>query len=163
MRTEYPHHLAGFPYVGCYRYFLTFCTDNRQPHFTDPGSVSLVETQFLRAANEQSFALVAYVFMPDHVHIVAEGTQDDADLKVFIARAKQYSAYYWKQSGRPPLWQRYSYEHVLRDEEPTRKVVAYILENPVRAGLAASVYEYPYIGSSLYSREELIEWVYRTW
>jgi hypothetical protein len=94
--------------------------------------------------------------------MVVEGLTDDADLKPFISRAKQLSGYYYKQQKKQVLWQRYCYEHVLRNEEPTRAVVAYILENPMRAGLAKTVYEYPYVGSSVYSREDLIEYTYRT-
>jgi len=69
---------------------------------------------------------------------------------------------HYKQKHQARLWQRYSYEHVLRDEEPTRAVVAYILENPMRAKLAETVYEYPHIMSSLFGREELIEFAYRS-
>jgi REP element-mobilizing transposase RayT len=162
MRSNYPHHLAGFSYVGRHRYSLTFCTYDRQPHFTDAETVALVEAQFLRASTEQPFALIAYVYMPDHVHIVAEGTEAHSDLKDFVKRAKQYSGYYWMRSGHPRLWQRYGHEHVLRDDESTRKVVAYILENPLRAALAASVYDYPFIGSTVYTRDQLIEWAYRS-
>jgi hypothetical protein len=39
-------------------------------------------------------------------------------------------------------------------------VARYILENPVRAGLVTTLQEYRFIGSSLYTREQLIEWVY---
>ena len=44
------------------------------------------------------------------------------------------------------LWQRGYYERVLRDEDHTRDVIRYILQNPVRAGLAKSPDEYPFLG-----------------
>jgi hypothetical protein len=47
------------------------------------------------------------------------------------------------------------FERVLRSDEQTGVVARYILENPVRAGLAATLLEYPYSGSSTYSREHL--------
>jgi hypothetical protein len=49
---------------------------------------------------------------------------------------------------------------LLRDNEPTFVVARYILENPVRAGLAASVEEYPFVGSSEYTLSELIASAY---
>ena len=52
---------------------------------------------------------------------------------------------------------------MLREEEATRRVDAYVLENPVRAGLVKTVYDYPFIRSSEYSREALIDYVYRSW
>jgi hypothetical protein len=48
---------------------------------------------------------------------------------------------------------------VLRADETTREVIRYIVENPVRAGLANDVASYPFWGSEVYSREQLIEYV----
>jgi hypothetical protein len=45
---------------------------------------------------------------------------------------------------------------VLRDDEVTIDVARYILGNPVRAGLAATVEEYPYVGSLVYELKNLI-------
>ena len=162
MRTEYPHHLPSFSYLGIQRYFLTFCVDRRSRAFVEREIVDMVWSQFLRAASDEPFSIIACCFMPDHVHLLVEGVEDASDLKRFLSRAKQLSGYHYNQQRKKRLWQRYSYEHVLRDEESTPAVVAYILENPVRAGLAATVHEYPFIASSLYGREELIEYTYRS-
>jgi hypothetical protein len=37
--------------------------------------------------------------------------------------------------------------------------VRYIINNPVRAGLVADVRDYPFWGSSVYSREALLEYI----
>jgi putative transposase len=95
-------------------------------------------------------------------HLVVEGLRDDSDLRRFTSRAKQLSAYHYKQTFKRRLWQRYGYERVLRGEESTRDVVAYVLENPVRAGLVGTVHDYPYIKSSVYDRKALIEFAYAT-
>jgi putative transposase len=161
MRTDYPHHIPGFDYLGCYRYFLTFCCEDRQAAFTEPDIVDLVWSQFLRASDAEGFSIIACCFMPDHIHMLPEGLDDNSDLKAFISRAKQLSGFEFKKACRKKLWQRYSYEHVLRDQESTRAIVAYIIENPVRAKLVESVYEYPHLFSTLYGREELIDFAYR--
>ena len=160
MRTNYPHHLPAFDYTGFHRYFLTFCTEKRVRIFVIDEAVNLVWTQFLRAAGGESMAILACVFMPDHVHLIAEGEEEDSDLKRFISRAKQFSGYHYMQTKGARLWQRYGYEHVLRDEELTRSAMAYVLENPVRAKLVETVWDHPYIRSSKYEREHLIEYVY---
>jgi REP element-mobilizing transposase RayT len=160
LRTYYPHHLQGFSYVGPHRYFLTFCCDNRRLTFGNADVVDLVMSQFLRASSEELMSIIACCFMPDHVHAVVEGSREDSDLKKFVARSKQLAGYHYKRVHRRTLWQRYSYERVLRAEESTRTVVAYVLENPVRAGLAKTVYEYPFLRSGVYSRDELIEYAY---
>src|SRR5262245_7857715 len=97
VRTDYPRHIEGFNYLGEYRYFLTFCCDRRRKAFTVPDAVALVTTHFMRAAEEEEFAIVACCFMPDHAHLVAEGLEDHSDLKRFISRAKQLSGYHYKQ------------------------------------------------------------------
>jgi putative transposase len=160
MCSDYPHHLQSFDYIGEHRYFLTFCCEHRAQRFVDDDAVSLVGAQFLRAAEREAFSIIACCFMPDHAHLVVQGLAEDSDLKQFQSRAKQLSAYHYKERYRHRLWQRYGYERVLREEESTRRVVAYVLENPVRADIVGSVREYPHIMSSLYDRESLIEYAY---
>jgi hypothetical protein len=46
---------------------------------------------------------------------------------------------------------------VLRDDEVTQTVAKYILENPVRAGLMREPLDYPFSGSLVYSREQLVD------
>jgi putative transposase len=141
---------------------LTFCCDGRRKVFTDGTAVDLVMAQFLRAAGDENVAIIVCCFMPDHVHLVVEGQRDDSDLKRFISRAKQLSGYHYKSVHEKRLWQRYGHERALRTEESTGRVAAYVLENPVRAGLAATVYDYPFIKSGVYGREALIEYAYGT-
>lgn len=115
--------------------------------------------QISRAADEQAFAIIAYCFMPDHLHLVVCGSAEDSDLRRFVARSKQYSGYAFASATGGRLWQRYCYEHVLRSEESTRSVVRYVLENPLRKGLASNVADYPFLGSGVYGKSELIEYV----
>jgi REP-associated tyrosine transposase len=159
MRTDYPRHLPTFDYRGPHRYFLTFCTADRHRAFTEAAGVNVVRGQFLRAADRHLVALVAYCFMPDHVHLLVEGTREDSELKGFQSAAKQYSGFHYKAQFGRPLWQRYGFERALRSEESTIDVVRYILANPVRAGLAGRVDEYSFSGSSVFSMEQLMEGV----
>ena len=73
-----------------------------------------------------------------------------------IALAKQYSGYYDSQEFHGRLWQRYGYERTLRQNEDTRAVAKYILENPVRAKLAANVLDYPFVGSLVCEVKDLL-------
>jgi putative transposase len=150
----------GFPYLGPYRYFLTFCTFQRTQLFVHSNIVDECVQEFLRASASHDFELTAYCLMPDHVHMLVEGTAEDSHLPTFASLAKQFSGYRCRHRVEKRLWQDGYYDHVLRDDESTAKVARYLLENPVRAKLAASVYDYPFIGSSRYTREALIEWAY---
>lgn len=115
--------------------------------------------QILRAASEQAFDLLAYCFMRDHLHILAGGAREDSNLKTFVARAKQHSGYDFKQATKKTLWQRYGCERTPRAEEATLDAMLYIIANPVRAGLVSTPAEYSFWGSTVCSREELLEFL----
>ena len=160
MAVRHPEHLRGLDYLGPYRYSLRFCTDARRRLFVSERPVDLVRSQIRRAATEEQFAVIAYCFMPDHLHLLVQGESDRADCKRFIVQSKQYSGFYFARKFGRRLWQRYGFERVLRDHEPTFVVARYILENPVRGGLAKRVDEYPFVGSLVHSLPELIASAY---
>ncbi len=95
--------------------------------------------------------------MPDHVHLLVEGQNTEADCRRFIARAKQFSGFYYAKTFGGRLWQRYGFERVLRHEEHTLVVAQYIFENPVRAGLVEQVEQYPFLGSAAYSVAAILQ------
>src|SRR3954468_15481083 len=95
--------------------------------------------------------------MPDHVHLLVEGLSDASNALTFIDRAKQYSGYYFKQAYHSKLWQRYGFEHTLRDDEAALSVARYILENPIRAGLVRRGQDYPFCGSLIYPLEHVLD------
>ena len=104
-------------------------------------------------------AIVAYCFMPDHVHLLVEGQHVGADARRFIALAKQYSGYgYARRVGRP-LWQRFAYERVLRSADAIREVARYIFANPVRVGLVKRAEDYPFSGSFTHPMQDLLQGV----
>ena len=152
-----PQHLRGFDYSGRYRYYLTLCTHDRARYFVDARHVALVCEQFRRAASEHPFAVIAYCFMPDHVHLLIEALRDDADAARFVHQAKQRSGYAFSKQRGSPLWQPSFYDHILRGTEATLSVVRYILENPVRAGLVAAPEDYPFSGASHYAIRDVME------
>ena len=157
MYTGNPGHLKSFNYVGFHRYSLTFCTYQRQPLFVREPVVTSVLLQISRAGVEQRFAVVAYCFMPDHLHLLVAGQSEASDCKCFIARVKQYSGHDYSKQFQGRLWQRYGFEHVLRDDELTLAVARYILNNPIRAGLVQDAGDYPFVGSLVYELEDLLD------
>jgi putative transposase len=161
MLPGHPEHLKTFDYLGFYRYFLTFCTFERQAHFTTQEHVNLVLLHIQRAASEQRFALIAYCFMPDHLHLLIGALADNSDARRFIKAAKQYSGFYFKQKFEHQLWQRYGFERTLRDDDATLTVARYIVENPLRARLVEKVEDYRFAGSSVYSIGELLDAISR--
>ena len=92
--------------------------------------------------------MLAYCFMPDHVHLLLEA-KEQANLIRFMKAFKQMSAYRHSRAFSQPLWQKGYYDHILRKEEDVRSVAQYIFENPLRAGLVDSLHEYPFLGGTL--------------
>ena len=159
MRTGRPERLTAFNYQGFHRYFLTFCANHRSHVFTSKDVVDLVLTQISRGATDSAFAVIAYCFMPDHLHLLIEGKSEGSDCREFIKRAKQYSGFYYSKAYGAKLWQRYSFERLLRDGDKTVDFARYILENPVRGGLAKRVGDYPYAGSLTLPSAALLDWI----
>ena len=87
-----------------------------------------MQLQLSRTADDQRFAVIAYCFMPDHVHLWVEGIHPAADFREFVRIFKQRSSFAWKQRNGTALWQRRYFEHVLRDDEDTIGVAKYILD-----------------------------------
>ena len=156
MRDRRPRLNASL-YVGLQRYFLTFCTHDRQRHFESSTVVEMVLGQIVTVAPDFSMAVVAYCFMPDHVHLLIEGKQENADMRAFVHRTKQKSGYLFAQTTEKRLWQPSYYDRVLRDDDATISVVRYIVENPMRAGLVETPADYPFLGSGQFSMTEILE------
>ncbi|MEQ1761015.1 MAG: transposase [Vicinamibacterales bacterium] len=152
-----PHRLPGFSYLGPSRYFLTLCTHRRASAFRSPDVVQRTLLEFFRTSHYASFAVLAYCFMPDHLHLLVEGTSAWSDLQAFVTVAKRCSGTAHAAIHGTPLWQEGYHERVLRPTDDPRAIARYILENPVRAGLVQSPTAYPFLGSGLWSVAELLD------
>jgi putative transposase len=154
-----PHRVAEANVTGIGRHVLTFCTRYRRDYFRDAATVDLVRVQFLRTSKTEKFEILAYCFMPDHVHAVAEGLAADSNLSRLVRLMKQYSGYAFRQRTGRRLWQESYFDRTLRADEALPVCIQYIIANPVRAGLVTMPSEYPYWGSGCYSREELLKFI----
>ena len=161
MIHKHPERLRNFDYIGMYYYSLTWCCDYRKPLFRQADRVDLVRAQLLRACSETEFAIVAYCFMPDHLHQLVKGCSNTADGRRYMNLAKQYSGFYFKKAYGEKPFQKYGHDRFLRQDKDLRTIVGYIIENPVRAGLVQKVEDYPFTGSQLHTIKELMEWAYR--
>ena len=156
MQRKRPPRLTSFDYTGLYRYFLTVCTFSRSRVFVDTSAVDVVMVELTRTADDVLFSVIAYCFMPDHLHVLVEGTHPAADFREFVRIFKQRSAFRWRREHGTVLWQRGYFERVLREDEDTLGVARYLLENPVRAGIVVRPEDYPYLGSMTVALRDLL-------
>ena len=83
--------------------------------------------------------------MPDHLHLLVEGTSSQSDFKQLMKLLRMRTAVeFGKHDNSGCLWQDGYYERVLRADESTPMVVEYIVTNPVTAKLVRCVDDYPY-------------------
>jgi putative transposase len=157
MGRKRPPRIPGFDYLGCHAYFLTICAESRQQFFTSRECGDSVCAELLRTAAGYTCAVIAYCLMPDHLHALIEGVAENSDFRKFVAMFKQRTSYAHRRRSEKKLWQEGYYDHVLRDEEPAIGVAAYILHNPIRAGLSRTLEGYPLLGSGRYTLEQLSE------
>jgi REP element-mobilizing transposase RayT len=103
----------------------------------------MVRASLERACERHHFALEAYCFMPDHLHVLVSGSEESR-LKSFVHLFKQlYAA---KKELGVPIWQISYYDHIVRREEDLEAVANYIWANPVQAGLVDDLRDYAYSG-----------------
>ena len=143
-----PHRprLKGFSYRGLYTYFVTIGTHNSEAVFTSDEPFNLVFDILMSLTKEKGFELLAYCFMPDHLHLLVSGVTIESDLQKFISMFKQKSGFYYRKKFGKKLWHISYYEHVLRKDEDVELFVKYILNNPVRKEMVSCFSEYPYSG-----------------
>ena len=154
----YTRFCATFDYVGCYSYFLTLVTFERQSLFVEAPVVDLVRGQVWRAAGEKRFEILVSCFMPDHLHLVVRGLADDSDLKAFVKLAKQYGGFYYARAynGRK-LWQHGINDRIVRDDVELLDRVRYVVNNPVASGLVDRPENYRFLSSQRWLTPELVE------
>ncbi|MCC7635136.1 REP-associated tyrosine transposase [Stenotrophomonas rhizophila] len=128
-------------------YVVTTVCNHRHRWFEDHDAATIAMDQ-LRELDQRGCARsLAWVVMPDHVHWLLE--LQSKPLDDVMRRFKSSSALAFNRAyGRGgALWQSGYHDHAVRSDESLRRHAMYILCNPIRAGLAAAIGDYPYMWS----------------
>lgn len=139
------------PHLQCddKAHFVTFCTERR---WVLPEDVRKIVLDCCLHDNGTKFDLKVAVIMPDHVHIIFTPLVDFEAMEVCSLAAimdaiKGPSAHKINKAlgrcGR--VWQSESFDHVIRSSENLDAKIAYLLENPVRAGLTTRWEDYAWL------------------
>lgn len=147
--------LKYFEYIGTYTCFITILTADRQNYFKETYNVEALIRFLKEIADKEHFSVTVYCFMPDHLHLLVNGLEEESDLKKFMKLFKQKSGYWFKKIAHQNLWHLSYYDHILRKTEAVNDVVWYILNNPVRKGIVADFKEYRFNGSFTMNIHEL--------
>jgi REP element-mobilizing transposase RayT len=118
----------------------------------DSGACILDDRRVARLVEEtllhdqlSSYALSAWCVMPNHVHGVVTPLRGQP-LPLILQAWKSVSAHRINRllGRRGVVWQRETFDHLIRDERSFAKFVDYTERNPVAAGLATRPAEWPF-------------------
>jgi hypothetical protein len=143
---KYERQLDGSPYGACY--------------LGDP-EVAQILADRLHAFDGELYELQAYCIMPNHVHLLLGFWPQAVDEKGFYKATveggfhqldkvmkliKGGSSYLINKAlGRSgPLWAKDSYDHFVRNDQSWGRILNYIVNNPVKAGLIKEPEEWPF-------------------
>ncbi len=131
------------------RHFVTFCTFQR---WVLPEQVRSIVLGCCLHDNDLKHFLHAAVIMPDHVHLIFTPLVNTKKSEIYClaeimggikGASAQLINLALNRQGR--VWQTESFDRVLRSSESLDAKIAYIMENPVRAGLVSQWGDYPWI------------------
>jgi REP element-mobilizing transposase RayT len=130
-------------------HFVTFCTDHR---WVLPEPARPIVLECCLHDNGKKLDLRAAVVMPDHVHMIFTPLVNTQAMEIYslaeiMDAVKGASAHKVNQAFRRKgrVWQAESFDHVLRSSENLDAKIQYLLENPVRRGLARTWTDYPWL------------------
>ena len=129
--------------------------NNRQLIFAAEADYQFFRDALVEAAAKHGLAIHAYVWMTNHIHLLATPAFADSISKTFQSAGRRYVQYFnhtYKRSG--TLWEGRYRATVVDSERYLLTLMRYIELNPVRAGMVAVPQDYPW---SSYRRNGLGE------
>lgn len=132
---------AEHSYARQKRYFGRFdaLLDNptSSPTWLRDSTVAIAVGHSLQFFEGSAYESICYTIMPNHLHLVVRLLENGKGLMRTLQRFKSYTALHANRHlGRTgQFWQRESYDHIIRDAPELDRVIAYVLNNPVKAGL----------------------------
>jgi putative transposase len=120
--------------------FLTFCGKPRRfNQFARPDRWGRIVSAAEHISERQLCVPLLLLAMPDHLHMIVL-VPSRLGIASFVARFKRAVGY-----GLDVSWQRVAFDHRIRNDDSYREKWAYVMANPVRAGLVSSAESWPYV------------------
>ena len=135
-------------YFGRYDALLDQAADG--PTWLGDPRVAALVCEAIHYRDDRMYVLGAYCVMPNHIHLVATPLERaDGAYHALSKNMHGLKGYTAREAnlilGREgAFWQHENYDHYARDGRETERIIAYVLNNPVKAGLAASWEEWPW-------------------
>ncbi len=120
------------------------------PRWLKEPAIAQLVADSLHYRHRRVYDLDTFCIMPTHAHVVfsplAGGDGKPHSLSSIMQSLKGYTAHKANTIlGREgAFWHHESYDHVVRDTEEHERIVKYVLNNPVKAGLVADWQDWPW-------------------
>ena len=130
-----------------YVYFLSLYARYGPPPFTNPALAEAIVEALMFRRKRGEMRLYVYCLMPDHLHLAMSPCAGKGTVSKIMQGFKSWTTRVsWQHGEKGALWERSFYDHIARSYEDLRAICEYILNNPVRKGLAITAEEWPYSG-----------------
>ena len=147
-------------------YFFTVVTYARRPILVSEPARPLLRYALEETRTGRPFEILAMVLLPDHLHTLWQLPPSDDDYSTRWRLVKSRFTRGILDAGyqEPPrnrsrqarqehaIWQRRSWEHLIRDEDDWKQHLDYIHYNPVKHGLVNAPRDWRYSTFSKYVR-----------
>jgi putative transposase len=124
-------------YIPNSLYFIVAVTRERHPIFVEQSDVDLLRHTMRRAKEIYPFAMRAYVFLPEHLHLLIQVLGSTTISEVLHSIQRNFTLNYKQAHGithKTSLWQRGFWDHVIRDDQDLANHFHYVHYNPVKHG-----------------------------
>ena len=159
-RRRKPHRLPREEYRGAKIVAYTSCILEREPIFSSDRPTVRFSEILIEETNRHECELVLACFMPDHLHALIQGQSDSANSLDAFERFKLRSAILLHRFHGAIKWQKNCYDHIVRCDQDWRGQAKYNALNPIRRGLVADAFDYPYFFSSLGDSNEVLSQIF---
>jgi putative transposase len=154
-------------------YYLTSVASNRLPVFQTDKLKEIAANALNEARKSAGILIFAYVIMPDHYHLITDGTRKPSEVlrymngitarrvidylkennfKTSLEKLRQETK---KREYKYSLWEHHPNAFQLVSETTFMQKVNYIHQNPVRAGLVENAEDYLYSSTGIWRRKPL--------
>lgn len=165
-------------------HFVTCTVLHRIPVFTDPATVDII-LESLRFLQQGGLAVYAYVILENHMHLVVQSEQLDADMARFksqtatqliqyfnqpqVTQVLEQLAFYKKaleeggEGGADQFWQEGLHAEWIQNDAMMQQKIEYTHQNPVIRGYVDKMEHWRYSSARNYYGEDGLLDIRRLW
>jgi REP-associated tyrosine transposase len=121
-------------------HFITFSSYQRRPYLRDPLACALFENALEDVRRRYRLAILGYVTMPEHVHLLV----NEPGFRQLERAIQAIKISVSRRRPERPFWLARYYDFNVYSQKKTTEKLRYLHRNPVTRGLVAKPEEWPW-------------------